>query len=59
MGWHSDSLAGACNYCVHARWAYRGKYWYCTCNQDYFPDADWGSCPSYDRDPEYPEDDDD
>ena len=61
MARHSEMLYGACNFCIHAQKTKKG-YWYCTCNQDVFPDAPLdidddlkpSSCTSYKRDPACP-----
>ena len=64
MGYISDDTDGACRLCLRARQNKRG-YWYCTKNEDYFPEAPVDgddyvptSCPSFKPDKEcYDEDD--
>ena len=40
MGYTSEDLELACNFCERAR-QNRNGYWYCSARQDDFPSADW------------------
>lgn len=58
MRYVSDYISGACDCCKNAR-KNRNDDWYCSKNEDDFPEADWNgseeyepsSCPSFRPDP--------